>query len=170
MPQSRPARSVLELLTHLNPSVRHEKPRSKTETLGAKYHFPQQIGKWEEFEHINILKAMFGDSLLQEAFQSKQDLNPYPILDPDSDCRISAEDDTRDLINSWNKKVLTSALKPIQHVYSSHLEQRRFPEEHSETPTSSSTAGTTPSSAISQLLFERNTTKIRIAVKVAAGF
>jgi hypothetical protein len=117
MPQSPPATSILELLTHPNPSVHHEKPRSKTNTHSAKYHFPQQIRKWEEFENVNILRAMFGGSLLREATQGNRDLNPYPILDPDADCRISAEDDTRDLINSWNKKIVTSALKPIQHIF-----------------------------------------------------
>ncbi|KAI1039338.1 hypothetical protein LB505_008562 [Fusarium chuoi] len=60
MALSLPATSILELLTHPNPSVSHQIPKSKTNTRSPRYYYPRQIKKWEELEDVNILKDVFG--------------------------------------------------------------------------------------------------------------
>jgi hypothetical protein len=112
-----PATSILELLTHPNPSLSHRIPKSKTNTRSPLYYWPRQIKKWEELEDINILKHIFGGVLLQEACRGDRTLDPYPRLHSQADCIIRNEDDTRDLINKWNKSVVTAALDPIQDLF-----------------------------------------------------
>ncbi|KAF4339926.1 hypothetical protein FBEOM_6150 [Fusarium beomiforme] len=117
MAPSSPATSILELLTHPNPSLSHRIPKSKTNTRGALWYWPRQIKKLEEFEDVNILKTIFGGLLLQEARRRDRIFDPYPRLHPQVDCIISSEDDTKELINKWNKSIVTAALDPIQDIF-----------------------------------------------------
>ncbi|KAI6767670.1 hypothetical protein HG530_005679 [Fusarium avenaceum] len=117
MAQSAPATSILELLTHPNPTIHHRKPKSKTNSRKPTYYWPKQIKKWEEFEDADILKSVFGGSLLQEACQSNRNLPPYPQLHSQAYCIVSDEPDTRDVIHNWNKWIVSAALDPIQHVF-----------------------------------------------------
>lgn len=117
MALSLPATSILELLTHPNPSVSHQIPKSKTNTRSPRYYYPRQIKKWEELEDVNILKDVFGGLLLKEACRRGRTLDPYPRLHSQADCTIRDEDDTRDLIHKWNKSIVTTALDPIQDSF-----------------------------------------------------
>ncbi|RKK66233.1 hypothetical protein BFJ69_g15594 [Fusarium oxysporum] len=117
MTVSCPATSILELLTHPNPSVSHQIPKSKTNSRSPHYYWPRQIKRWEELENVNILKDVFGGVLLKEACRRGRTLDPYPRLHSQADCVIRNEDDTRDLINKWNKSIVTAALDPIQDLF-----------------------------------------------------
>ncbi|KAI1033946.1 hypothetical protein LB503_011154 [Fusarium chuoi] len=117
MALSPPATSILELLTHPNPSVSHQIPKSKTNTRSPRYYYPRQIKKWEELEDVKILKDVFGGLLLKEACRRGRTLDPYPRLHSQADCIIRDEDDTRDLIHKWNKSIVTTALDPIQDSF-----------------------------------------------------
>ncbi|KAH7147599.1 hypothetical protein DER46DRAFT_563838 [Fusarium sp. MPI-SDFR-AT-0072] len=117
MALSSPATSILELLTHPNPSVSHQIPKSKTNSRSPLYYWPRQIKRWEELEDVNILKDVFGGVLLKEACRRGRTLDPYPRLHSQADCVIRNEDDTRDLINKWNKSIVTTALDPIQDLF-----------------------------------------------------
>ncbi|KAF5602184.1 uncharacterized protein FSUBG_7859 [Fusarium subglutinans] len=115
MPSS--ATSILELLTHPNPSVSHQIPKSKTNSRSLLYYCPKQLKRWQELEDVNILKDVFGGVLLKEACRRGRTLDPYPRLHSQADCIIRNEDDTRDLIHKWNKSVVTAALDPIQDLF-----------------------------------------------------
>lgn len=117
MAQSPRATSILELLTHPNPPIRHKKPKGKTNSRSLIWYYPRQMRKWEEFEDVNIIKTIFGGSLLREACQGDRALNPYPYLHPQADCIVCDENDTRDVINKWNKTIVTAALDPVQHIF-----------------------------------------------------
>lgn len=117
MALSSPATSILELLTHPNPSVSHQIPKSKTNSRSPLYYWPKQIKRWEELEDVNILKDVFGGVLLKEACRRGRTLDPYPRLHSQADCIIRNENDTRDLIHKWNKSIVTAALDPIQDLF-----------------------------------------------------
>ncbi|KAF4967673.1 hypothetical protein FSARC_4808 [Fusarium sarcochroum] len=117
MAQPHAATSILELLTHPNPSVSHQKPKSTTNTRGRGWYCPVQIIKWDEFEDPKILEKMYGGDLLREAVCEGRNLGYYPSMHPQTDCNICNEDDTRDLIQKWNKTIVTAALDPIQQQF-----------------------------------------------------
>jgi hypothetical protein len=117
MAQSAPATSILELLTYPNPTIHHRKTKSKTNSRNPTYYWPKQIKKWEEFADADILKSVFGGSLLREACQSDRNLPPYPQLHSQAYCIVSDESGTRDVIHNWNKWIVSAALDPIQHIF-----------------------------------------------------
>lgn len=55
--------------------------------------------------------------MLKEACRRGRTLDPYPRVHSQADCVIRNEDDTRDLINKWNKSIVTAALDPIQDLF-----------------------------------------------------
>ncbi|KAM5341754.1 hypothetical protein ACJ41O_014785 [Fusarium nematophilum] len=115
MPNDPPATSILELLTHPNPTVSHLTPNSKTNTRGKNWHFPRQLKRWDDFDNLNVLGASFGGHLLQAARRRGRELPPYPHTHPQYDCVIRDEDDTRDLLHKWNRTIVNAALDAVQH-------------------------------------------------------
>ncbi|KAH7133999.1 hypothetical protein EDB81DRAFT_802894 [Dactylonectria macrodidyma] len=115
MPNDPPATSILELLTHPNPTVSHLTPTNKTNTRGKNWHTPRRLKRWDDFDNFNILEASFGGHLLQEARRRGRDFPPYPHTHPEYDCVIRDEDDTRDLLHKWNRTIVNAALDAIQY-------------------------------------------------------
>lgn len=117
MSDNQPPKSILELLTHPNPTVTERAPRNKTNTNNLHFHYPRQIKKWDEFYDFDTFKRSFQGNLMLAALQGGRKLPQYPDVDAEADCDLCAEDDTKDLIQKWNKTIVTAALRPIQDEF-----------------------------------------------------
>ncbi|KAK7418165.1 hypothetical protein QQX98_004140 [Neonectria punicea] len=113
MPKTPPATSLLEFLTHPNPTVSHLTPRSKTNTRHGKWYRPKQVKKWEGFHDFDVLKSSFRGRLIQAAIQGGRELPSYPYVHPQVDLTIREEEDTKSLFDKWNKSIVTAALDSI---------------------------------------------------------
>ncbi|RSL57782.1 hypothetical protein CEP54_008106 [Fusarium duplospermum] len=121
MTGTHPATSILEFLTHPNPTVSHRPPKRKTNSRNQKWHAPKQIKKWEEFHDFNVFKESFGGRLLEEARREGRDLPAYPNIDHEANCVERKEDDTIELYAIWNKSIVTAALRPIRQEFSAAI-------------------------------------------------
>ncbi|KAM0415705.1 hypothetical protein ACHAPT_013321 [Fusarium lateritium] len=132
-----PATSILEFLTHPNPTVSHRPPKRKTNSRNQKWHSPKQIKKWDEFHDFDVFKTSFGGRLLEEARREGRDLPAYPYIDDEADCVERDEGDTRDLYAKWTKSIVTAALRPIRQEFHSAMWSKGDPppdKEPSEPP------------------------------------
>jgi hypothetical protein len=116
MSQAAPAPTILEFLTHPNPSVEHRKPKSKTNTKSIDYYFPRQLVRWDEFD-VGLLQTIYSGSLLEAARQTGRTLPHYPTTSPLTDLVIYGEKNVEKLINKWNETIVTAALEPIQNDF-----------------------------------------------------
>lgn len=110
------ATSLLELLTYPNPTIKHERKGSKTNSRNPQWLVPKKAVKWDEFEDFSVLEDAFGGHLLREARRGGRELR-LPKIRPDIDCRVGDEKKTRMMIEKWTKEIVTAALDPIQHTY-----------------------------------------------------
>lgn len=116
--------SILELLTHPNPTVSHQRPKSKTNTHGTHLHCPRQIKKWKDFPTFRSLDNAFGGRLLRAALQEGRNLPPYPTIYPEIHCVLRDEEDTKGLLHKWNESIVNAALRPIQHEFHAAIWRR----------------------------------------------
>lgn len=109
--------SILELLTHPNPSVTHEEPANNKNTTNWNYFIPVKLTEWKEFRDLDILKKSFKGALFLAAQQPGRQLPHYPIIYRDTDCTLEVERDTEKLFHVWNERVVTMALRSVQEEF-----------------------------------------------------
>ena len=115
------ATSILELLTHPNPSVTHHEPTNDGNTTNWNYFVPLKVTEWEEFRDLNVLKKSFKGALFNAARQPGRQLPHYPTVYQDTDCNLEDEGDTEKLFHVWNQSIVTTALRPVQEEFSAAI-------------------------------------------------
>lgn len=106
--------SIFEFLTAENPRVVQPELKNKNNTTSRKYHYPTQFRKWNEF-NFGTLEKIFSGKLIQEARQARrEELPAYPTIISETDCLITDEGITSELIAKWNKTIVNAALRPIR--------------------------------------------------------
>lgn len=76
---------------------------------------PKQLRKWDEF-NIKCLETIDGGRLREEVHRANRSLL-YPTLTHPDDAKVNGEPGTREVFSSWNRKVVTMALEPIDDIF-----------------------------------------------------
>jgi hypothetical protein len=111
MANATPNISIFDFLTIKNPIVR----TPSTSRIGPSTHDnfffrPRKLMPWQEF-NFSLLEEIFGGKLLTAAKQKVHNFS-IPLVTMDEVVNIT-EKDTEDILNNWNKPIVTAALAAV---------------------------------------------------------
>lgn len=110
-----PATSIFQFLTHPNPPIVHPESSNWGNTTKGNYLIPARMKKWEDFD-IRCLEKIGKGRLHEEVHRANRSL-PYPALTDLDDAEVNGEPGTREVFSSWNRKVVTTALKTVDDIF-----------------------------------------------------
>lgn len=114
------AASVLEFLTHRNPTVHHLPPNSLSNTHDVKYYWPREVKKWDQFKDLDVFKSAFRGRLFEAARRTPGKPLHYPYYKDEIDCGIRDEKKTKTLLDKWNHSIVTQALEEVNEFRPSY--------------------------------------------------